>query len=63
MVYSRSQRRGGGVAGDEGYHRTWYVLLGDLILWITFWVILVKVPVERHAGVVRHPPASAFSIK
>jgi hypothetical protein len=43
---------------DAGYHRTWYVLLADLILWIAFWVILIKLPIEKRAEVVKHPPAA-----
>ena len=32
---------------DAGYHRTWYGILATLILWIIFWIVLIRLPIGR----------------
>ncbi len=31
---------------DAGYHRTWYVIAASGILWIVFWVVLIRLPIH-----------------
>ncbi len=35
---------------DAGYHRTWYGIAAHLMLWIAFWICLVRLPFGRGAS-------------
>ncbi len=46
--------RMGGI--DNGYHRTWYGILATLLLWIIFWITLIKFPIEREGNIPNQTP-------
>ncbi len=42
---------------DNGYHRTWYGIVGTLLLWITFWISLIRLPIGKQANIAKQMPA------
>jgi hypothetical protein len=43
--------RVGGI--DAGYHRTWYGIAAHLVLWIVFWICLVRLPIKGERTTLR----------
>ncbi len=39
---------------DAGYHRTWYGIAATGILWIAFWLVLIRLPMKRTIDKIEH---------
>ncbi len=46
---------------DAGYHRTWYGIAATCILWVMFWILLLKLPVEGREKLAKLGPTASTS--
>ncbi len=46
---------------DTGYHRTWYGIAASGLLWIIFWVVLIKLPLEGRGKLAKPAPSASIA--